>query len=146
MKIRHVLVVSLAVLSWAGGYCSTYAQGVGADAPEVGASERSSRLIRVNLEDCQGNLRSIGEKLRSNDYPDVADHANEIYKLAQESRRAAIDMPGARGELLMRDMSDLQHAADNLRDAAAKKRHKECHDSSEAIGDALKKIEKDLAA
>lgn len=114
--------------------------------PGVSAQERQLRLIRLALEDCRGNARSLRERMREGDYADLAEHADEVYRLAQEARRAAIDIAGAEGELLMRDIGDLQHAADELRDAAGKRKHNESHHAMDGIDEALKRLEKDVTS
>lgn len=141
MKVARALMLSVLLASAAAVDCQT----ASAQPPsEVSPRERSLRQLRVALDDCQGNARSLRERMRKNEYADIAEHADELYKLAQDARKTAIEIPGAEGELLMRDMADLQHATDEVRDAAKKKNHDGVHHGMEVIDETLTKFERDL--
>ncbi len=106
--------------------------------------ERQLRLLRLHLEDLQSNVRSINGRMKDGDYSGISEHAKEMYDLVRQMRLAAIDIPGYRGEIILRGLTDLQHATDELKDSGSKNKHKGSHHAMETIENSLKRLEKDL--
>jgi hypothetical protein len=72
------------------------------------------------------------------------DRATQIENLAQKMRLAAVPLSTAEFELIKRDISDIQHSADELMSAAKAGKHEDAHHSSETLERQLETLEKDL--
>ena len=108
--------------------------------------QRQLRVIRLHLEDLRANMRSIRERLRESDHADVVEHAEEMYDLVQQARMAAVDVRGDKGELILRDLSDLQHAVDELKDVASEPTaHTEIEHALDAIDQGMKRLDGDIS-
>lgn len=108
--------------------------------------QRQLRVIRLHLEDLRANVRSIREKLREGEHFDAEEHADEMYGLVQQARMAAVDVPGDKGELILRDLSDLQHAVDELKDVAAQAtEHTEIEHALDSVDQGIARLEADIS-
>jgi len=94
------------------------------------------------LDDAQTIYFGIDEALQSSVYSDIAEHASQIEKLAQEIRKKAVVLSDF--EIISRDVSEIQHTADELGDASKQRKHEETHHAAETLKRYLDILEKDI--
>lgn len=95
------------------------------------------RKLEFAVEDSETILSSIKEGFSKNEYGDIAEHAEEISKIAQSMRQYTINLEGAEYTLLNRDIKNLQHSAHELEEKAQVRQHAETHHSAQMVEEAL---------
>lgn len=107
-------------------------------------TEIALNMMDALLTDAKVIYQSIEENFRKNDYHDIAKHAAEIEKLAQEIRKAAVVLTSGEFKLIKRDISEIQHTAHELQEAAEMNKHEDAHHSGDTLKRYLDILEKDL--
>jgi len=98
--------------------------------------------ISALLDDAQTVYLALDEALQNSNYGDIAEHASQIESLAQKIRQAAVTLSDF--EIISRDVSEIQHAADELGDASKQRKREEIQHAGEKLKRFLDILEKDI--
>lgn len=100
--------------------------------------------LNIYVEDANQISRSVQEAFARSGYADIANHAEELEKLAQNIRQATVDLPPEESRIIRILVGSLQHSAHELQGAASSKDHEHAHHAFEGFEEQLDTIEKEI--
>lgn len=112
--------------------------------PPTMGDVRVVNQLEIYVEDANQISRSVQEAFTRSGYADIAKHADELEKLAQNIRQATVDLSPEESRIIRILVGPLQHSAHELQSAARSGDHRDAHHAFEGFKERLEAIEKEI--
>lgn len=115
-----------------------------ASQPDNSIRDKSTNSVKAYIDDIESKLKAIDEGMRGNDFQAVYGHAEEIENIASSIKQESTNFSSSEFELIKRDLSEIQHGGDEIRDAVKSHSHEDIHHAIETVKDHLATLKSDV--
>lgn len=112
--------------------------------PSNNDMKKSINAVKAYIDDIDAKLKAIDEAMRGNDFTTISGHAGEIEDIASKIKQEATNFSTTDFELIKRDVSEIQHGGDEIKDAVKGHNHEDIHHAIETVKDHLATLKMDV--